>query len=66
MEAESHLGENAAKLAAKWGLPGVAGRNVALRPWEGRAEAVPSDGAAGGRPTVSLTMIVRDEERRSG
>jgi len=60
IDAEALLAENQAKFASKWGLEAAAGRRVDLRPWSPGA-AAPSS-AAGARPKVSLTMIVRDEE----
>jgi glycosyltransferase involved in cell wall biosynthesis len=115
IDAGKLLGENARRFADKWGLPGINGRPVALRPWNGdgepHAEAAPrrgspsdrsregeppcepsanggsdrastqcepsanagSDGASpsqsprhgdlGVRAKISLTMIVRDEEK---
>jgi GT2 family glycosyltransferase len=108
IDAGKLLGENARRFADKWGLPGINGRPVALRPWNGdgepHADAVgtqarlpngkssPLEGASappvstslapsrlcvrpapsnaeaeapihGVRAKISLTMIVRDEEK---
>ncbi len=62
IDAGALLAENGARFAAKWGLPGGAGRRVVLRPWSAGVgpPAAPADPAS--RPRVSLTMIVRDEE----
>ena len=61
IDAEALLTENEAKFTAKWGLKGASGRRVALRPWAIPA-AVP-DLPARSKPKVSLTMIVRNEEK---
>ena len=59
IDAAALLGENRARFEAKWGEhAGLPGRAVGLGPWQ-PAPASP----AAGRPRVSLTMIVRDEER---
>jgi GT2 family glycosyltransferase len=74
LDAGRLLEENGRRFAEKWGQPSV-GPGVLLRPWEGR-EAAPPRGtrtspdaatdapSANGtrKPSVSLTMIVRDEE----
>jgi glycosyltransferase involved in cell wall biosynthesis len=54
-DADALLGQNRRLLAEKWGDAAPAGRPVTLAP-----SAVSP--RAAGRPTVSLTMIVRDEE----
>jgi glycosyltransferase involved in cell wall biosynthesis len=66
VDAEKLLDENAARFAAKWGLNGINGRRVALKPFQdSRSTSVgsahPPDLAE--RSSVSLTMIVRDEEK---
>jgi glycosyltransferase involved in cell wall biosynthesis len=66
VDAEKLLDENAAQFAAKWGLNGIKGRRVALKPFQdSRSTSVdsvhPPDLAE--RSSVSLTMIVRDEEK---
>jgi len=58
VDADALLDENRAKFAAKWGLPEGAVRPVRLRP----SASAPAAGVTAGRPRVSLTMIVRDEE----
>jgi glycosyltransferase involved in cell wall biosynthesis len=78
VDAESLLDENASRFAVKWGLNGTNGRRVALRPFGDRNSAItdyrmrqeragirPSIGPAAlvARAKVSLTMIVRDEEK---
>jgi GT2 family glycosyltransferase len=62
IDAASLLDQNRAKLAAMGGLSEPAGRKVEMPLWSAQAAPVPAAGAAAGRPTVSLTMIVRDEE----
>jgi GT2 family glycosyltransferase len=60
IDAGALLRENQAKFAAKWGESTVPqGRTMALKPWSGGDLACP---LPAGRPSVSLTMIVRDEE----
>jgi GT2 family glycosyltransferase len=60
IDTASLLRENQAKFAAKWGeSAGPPGRAVTLKPWSGSEAAPP---LPPGRPRVSLTMIVRDEE----
>jgi tetratricopeptide (TPR) repeat protein len=60
IDSNALLRENQAKFVAKWGKSAVSrGRAVALKPWSGSATVRP---LPTGRPTVSLTMIVRDEE----
>ena len=60
VDAGALLEENQAKFQAKWGLgPAAAGRRVALTPW---AAAPRTRRRPRRRPTVSLTMIVRNEE----
>ena len=59
IDTSSLMSENRARFLAKWGEGALSsGRVVALTPW---AEAQP-EGDVPRRPTVSLTMIVRDEE----
>jgi GT2 family glycosyltransferase len=62
IDAAALLDRNRAKLAAKWGFSEPVGRKVARHPWSPQAAPVPAPRDAAGRPTVSLTMIVRDEE----
>ncbi len=57
IDAERLLKENSAKFAQKWGLP-IGGQRVALRPW-----IQAGIGPQRSSPSVSLTMIVRDEEK---
>ena len=60
IDAATLLRENQSKFAAKWGeAAGPPGKVVALMPWSASEVARPT---RSGRPTVSLTMIVRDEE----
>jgi glycosyltransferase involved in cell wall biosynthesis len=59
------LEENAEKFAEKWGAEAPRGKRVALRAWAAREVPPvevrrPTDKAS---PKVSLTMIVRDEEK---
>ena len=63
IDAAALLRANGAKFGAKWGEPAGARTAVALTPWSGPP---PAPAAARARPTVSLTMIVRDEERNLG
>ncbi len=59
IDAGALLAENQQRFSAKWGAAaGPAGRLVSLSPWSG-SQTTP---ARAGRPKVSLTMIVRDEE----
>ncbi|MDR3639522.1 MAG: glycosyltransferase [Isosphaeraceae bacterium] len=64
IDAESLLAENQAKFQAKWGLREPAGRRVTLSPWSSPPRLDPPRvRRSGGRPKVSLTMIVRNEEQ---
>jgi GT2 family glycosyltransferase len=60
IDAGALLRENRAKFATKWETDaGPAGREVVLSPWSAPKAVEPRPD---GRPRVSLTMIVRDEE----
>jgi O-antigen biosynthesis protein len=40
IDAGKLLDENARRFAEKWGLPGINGRRVAIRPWQGAADTL--------------------------
>ena len=62
IDAGALLRENQARFAAKWGDSAAPpGREVVLDPWSASVPGAAKD-ATRDRPTVSLTMIVRDEE----
>ena len=71
VDAGKLLDENARRFAAKWGLKKTNGKPVALRPWsaspgffaDSQREFAREVDAAVNQASVSLTMIVRDEEK---
>ncbi|MFO0957379.1 MAG: glycosyltransferase [Isosphaeraceae bacterium] len=58
LDSNALLAENAARFAAKWGDEAPRGRPVTLPSWSPTPGAPP----ASGRPRISLTMIVKNEE----
>ena len=61
IDAGKLLDENARQFAHKWGLPGVNGRRVALRPWNGNGESPrrPSAAFGEGEPSVQAQCRCR-------
>jgi GT2 family glycosyltransferase len=62
IDAAALLAENEKRFTSKWGLPELPGRHVTLKPWAGPNLTAPAT-VPPARLRVSLTMIVRNEER---